>query len=292
VNLQGGLLVDNTGRTETAAVAVTGGGTSYFTASDAADLTNVSLSSTAFLFRNSSNSATSFQVQNAAGTPMFTVDTTNTLVKIGTSGSPTQAGSALLVTSAEVSGALRVGDATNYAQFDGTTRELTLNGNARHTRAILLAAEYAGAVLDPGTGANNSGVITSGLDLTNRENYYKWTTGQATSQSYDVVVQVLVPSDFSAWSSSTPMTIDINTDDRTIGTVQAEIIDTAGSTDIAFTAITPTADDVWQARNVGTMDGTYTAGGYMTVRVRIYATSAVTNGVKIGNIKMNYLSKW
>ncbi len=135
------------------------------------------------------------------------------VVKVGTASVGNQVGNELVVQDGEVLGALRVGGAANYAQFNGTTGELSFNGNARHAKKILLTAEYAGAVIDAGTGANNLGSLTSSVDLTNRKNFYKWTTTQVTSQSYDVVVQVPIPSDYSAWASTTPITVDVLAND-------------------------------------------------------------------------------
>ncbi|PLS81524.1 hypothetical protein CYG49_01870, partial [Candidatus Saccharibacteria bacterium] len=91
----------------------------------------------------SSDSTAGFVVQNAAGTEnVFTVDTTNKRAVLGaTTGS--LAGSQLLVGTAEFTGTLRVGDATNGADF--TSSGLTLRGNARPTRTVGLSPEYAGA---------------------------------------------------------------------------------------------------------------------------------------------------
>jgi hypothetical protein len=90
----------------------------------------------------------------------------------------------------------------NVLVRSSSTGELVFEGAARHTKKIHLYAEYAGSVLDPGSGANNSGTMTSGLDLTNRMNYYKWTTSSGSNQNYDVVVQVPIPTDFSTWASN------------------------------------------------------------------------------------------
>lgn len=157
-------------------------------------------------------------------------------------------------------------------------------------KKVLLAAEYAGAILDAGTGANNSGTITSAIDLTNSENYYKWVTTQATSQSYDVDIQIPVPTDY----ANTPaISFDTYTTDTVNGTLQAEVrygaaMNTAGTVETScnFASITPSANSAWQNKTC-TLAGTYTAGGFMTVRVRMFSTSAVT-AVRVGNITFTY----
>lgn len=240
----------------------------------------------------STNSATKFVINDNTPTALFTADTVNTIVKVGTTGSATLGTSVrLLSTSAEFNGTVRVGDATNGIDISGANG-VVLNGTARRANTILLTAEYAGAVLDAGSGANNTGSMTSKLDLTNRRNYYKWTTTSATAQSYDVVVQVPIPSNFSAWASTTPITVDTYTSDTTNGTITIEARDTAGTvvTGINFASITPSAAVTWQSVSAGTISGTYTAGGYMTLRLRM---AAPTSGdTRISNITLNYLTKW
>lgn len=187
-------------------------------------------------------------------------------------------------------GTLTVGTLSNGITL--TNSGYSLAGTARNSRRITLAAEYANAVLDAGTGVNNTGSMTAGLDLTNRMNYYKWTTAQGTNQSYDVAVQVPIPSDFSAWASTTPINVTTRTSNTSTGTVTIEARDTSGAvvTGINFASITPTATGAWQIRNAGTISGTYTAGEYMTLRIRLQ--SPTSGDVRVGNITMDYLSKW
>ena len=236
-------------------------------------------------------STTTFYVQNALSSMLMVADTTNMVVKVGTTGSASLANVRLLSTSAEFNGTVRVGDATNGVDISGANG-IVLNGTARRTNSIQLIPEYAGAVLDAGSGSNNTGSMTSKLDLTNRRNYYKWTTTQATAQSYDVVVQVPIPSDFSAWANTTPITVDTYTSNTSTGTITLEARDTAGTvvTGMNFGSITPTATTTWQSKSAGTISGTFTAGGYMTLRIRM--TSPTSGDVRIGNIKLDYLTKW
>lgn len=239
----------------------------------------------------SANSASKFVINDNSSVALFTADTSSTIVKVGTTSSATLANVRLLSTSAEFTGTVRIGTATDGVDISGANGIL-LSGTARRTKAINLMPEYANSVLDAGSGSNNTGTMTSKLDLTNRRNYYKWTTAQGTAQSYDVVVQVPVPSDFSAWASTTPISIDTYTSNTTTGTVTVEARDTVGTvvTGINFASVTPTVATAWQTRSAGTISGTYTAGGYMTLRIRM--VSPTSGDVRISNIKMDYLSKW
>jgi hypothetical protein len=154
----------------------------------------------------------------------------------------------------------------------------------------MLTAEYAGAVLDAGSGANNTGSMTGGVNVTNRMNYYKWTTTQGTNQNYDVVLQVPIPADFDAWASTTPINISTYSSDLTNGTVTFELRDSTNAVIQNFVSVTPTATTTWQTKNPGTVTGTYTAGDYLTIRIRMQSPNA--GDVRIGNLYMDYRSKF
>ena len=239
----------------------------------------------------STNSASKFVINDNAAAALFTADTVSTIVKVGTTGAATLANVRLLSTNAEFNGTVRIGDATNGVDISGANG-IVLSGTARRTKSILLTPEYAGAVLDAGSGSNNTGSMTSKFDLTNRRNYYRWTTTQATAQNYDVVIQVPIPSDFSAWASAVPILVDTYTSNTTTGTITLEARDSVGTvvTGMNFGSITPTAAAAWQTRAPGTISGTYAAGSYMTLRIRM--TSPPSGEVRISNIKLDYLTKW
>lgn len=214
------------------------------------------------------NSTTAFQLQRADGTAMFVADSTNQLITIGNS-----AGG-------------------NITTISTSTGEITKYGTARNTKKITLAAEYTGSVLDAGSGSNNTGTMTSSIDLTNRMNYYKWTTSQGTNQSYDVVVQVPLPTDFDGWASSNPLSITTYTSNTTNGTITLETRDSGGTVRCNFVSVTPGSTSTWATNNSAcTLNtGTYTAGDYMTLRIRMQ--SPTSGDVRVGNINLSYLSKY
>jgi hypothetical protein len=180
----------------------------------------------------------------------------------------------------------------NVLVRSSSTGELVFEGAARHTKKVHLYAEYAGSVLDPGSGANNSGTMTSGLDLTNRMNYYKWTTSSGSNQNYDVVVQVPIPTDFSTWASN-PLAISTWTSDTTNGTLTLEARDSTGTGVICnFVAVTPGTASTWSTNTTACTlgSGTYTAGDYMTLRIRMQ--SPTSGDTRLGNITLNYLSRY
>ncbi len=210
------------------------------------------------------NSTSAFQVQNASSTALLTADTTNMQVIIG-SGSDTITLSA------------------NGITFSGTTRG---------TKQIRLAAEYQNTVLDNGATGNNSGTMLSSLDLTNRMNFYRWSATPATAQTYDIVTQVSIPQDFSAWAASNPLSITSRTSHTTDGIINLEVRDSSGTircthaaTQLAMTAPNWTTNTPNCLSNSGT---TYTPGDYLTLRIRMSSKNGAQ--VDVGNIVLNYLS--
>ena len=221
-------------------------------------------------FQSLTNSTTAFMVQNASGTALFTVDTSGSTITIGSGG--------------------------NTVVF-ASTGEPTLAGTARHAKTIVLPAEYAGAVLDTTNdstcAAANNGTMTSAFDLTNRVNYYKWLSAQGTAQCADVVVQVPVPSDWAAWASSTPISIQDYSTNLTNGTMALEVRSSAGTVETScnYASITPGSASTWIGAGGGcTIAGSYTAGGYMTLRIRMSSLSSAET--RIGNITLSYYSKY
>ncbi len=207
------------------------------------------------------NSTTAFQVQNASSTALLTADTTNMQVIIGN------------------------GSDTITLSSNG----ITLAGNARGTKQIRLAAEYAGAVLDNGATGANSGTMVSSLDLTNRMNFYRWSASPATSQTYDIVTQVPIPQDFSAWAASNPLTITSRTSHTTDGVMTIELRDSSGTVRCNFTSLTMGSTNSWITNNPTCLSaGTYTPGDYLTIRLRMSSKNSAQ--VDVGNIVLNYLS--
>jgi hypothetical protein len=214
--------------------------------------------------KSQTNSTTAFTVQNSSSTALFTVDTA----------------------SGSGAGTIMIGDSTNGATF-GNTREVTFNGTARHSKAIRLTAEYPGAVLDA-DGSTNTGTMTAGLDQSTNPDmaYYKWTTGQAATQDYDIVVSVPIPDDWAAWTG-TPSFMTYGS--GTGSAITATVYDTAGTvSNVSATALT--VSTTWTARTTALLTGTYTQGSTMVIRLHMSAgTSADT---RVGTITIPYLSRW
>lgn|GEM_PF-5882032 len=218
------------------------------------------------------DSTSAFVIQDTAAEPLFSADTLN--------------------------GIITIGDAVNNLSISYANGfQPILSGTARHTKTITLNAEYAGAILDATNDATCSsvtaGTMTAGNDLTNRMNYYNWTATSTTAQCFDVVVQIPIPSDWSAWSSTTPFSLQTYSSSTANTGINLEVRDSSGSveTNDNFASVNPGSASTWTSTTGGgAIGGSYTAGGYMTMRIRMSAKN--TANVRIGNITLTYLSQY
>jgi len=214
----------------------------------------------------SNTSTAALKIQDASNNALFTADTSTGTITFGT-------GSNTLVFTA--------------------SGGLVASGTAQHTKTILLTPEYAGAVLDAASDSSctsaNNGTLTAGYDSTNRMNFYNWISTQTSAQCYDVVVQVPIPSDFSSWSGTPD--IEMKKDSTGTGAYAIQIIPSS-STDANYGSyVSPgTLSTSWGNMATSSLSGTYTAGNYLTIKIRVTSTSSAN--VQLGNIKLTYNSKF
>lgn len=181
------------------------------------------------------------------------------------------------------------------ATYNGTVYIIGNSGGGatnRVQRAPVNSDGTLGSWTWDGSGSSNNGTMTSSVDLTNRMNYYKWTTAQGSNQNYDVVVQIPIPTDFDGWSGSNPLSISTYTSNTTNGTITLEARDSSNGVQCNFVSVTPGSTGTWATNNSACTlsSGTYTAGDYMTLRMRMQSPNG--GDVRIGNINLNYLSKY
>ena len=224
---------------------------------------------------------------NIGGTGKVTTTSTNALL-IQTAGSA----AVLSVNTSNLS--VTIGNSGNTVLFQAGTYEPLLAGTARHQKTIVLTPEFGGGILDATNDATcsaaNSGTMTSGLDLSASQNYYNWTSTLATLQCYDVVVQVPIPAEWNGWTAA-PV-YNVKSSVLVSATMNAEIRDSSGAIDVNnnYINITPGTAATWTAVSGGSLAGTYTAGGNMTLRIRMSAkSSALAN---LGSISIGYYSKY
>jgi hypothetical protein len=153
----------------------------------------------------------------------------------------------------------------------GLAWKAVAGGGTSTGREFCFIAEFPNFVLYPGTGSDNTGTLTAAYDADNRRNYYNWTTSQATTQSYDIVVQFRLPPEFSSWK----------TDDANVY-VTSMVTDTSGNTGVALigfydasgtnriTASTK-KNATWTEDAYAISGGNWSPGDLVTIQVRLYA---------------------
>ncbi len=125
---------------------------------------------------------------------------------------------------------------------------------------------------------------------TGTENLYRWTTSRATLQDYWMSVRVQVPKNFNHWESASGVQLRLRT--ATTGAADNYITfrmrDTAGA-DVALgnnASLKSTVASTWRTNTVTGITGTYTPLGYITLLIKVAATSAgVTD---LGYINLNW----
>ena len=96
-----------------------------------------------------------------------------------------------------------------------------------------------------------------------------------------------MPDNFSAWASN-PIDVYGKRTDATNNAVTVFVYDTAGTLENA--AGTQVAGTTWtQTTAEATFAGTYTAGQYMTIRIKMTADTG-GDSVQVGEINLDYLT--
>ena len=272
---------------------------------DGLDSTEMGQLAAANLWTNINNfkvtSATALQVQNAGSIDLLVADTSNTIVKIGNPGTATLANVRLFTNTAEVSGTLRVGDATNGVEF--STTSVIYRGTARPTKVITLAPEYAGATFT-GDGSNNTGTLSSDFcssssllninasvcgSSADEHNYYSWTTTQASAQDYDIYIRYRLPNDYDT-GSMTDMKI------FGWGTTSAnEVVSLAlykgSGTACGAIANAITGNTSWNEGTQASPLGACSIAGGDLVTFKVHLVAGQNNTARAGEISFTYRSK-
>jgi len=187
-----------------------------------------------------------------------------------------------------------------------------LTGSGRRSRTIKLNAEYAGAVLTAfygaGTDTSLTGSMTTDIEANATDlqrTYYQWVSTEATLQYYTVAVRITLPQDFSAWQTSNALQVDFVTENTTNTNNSLDVyvyLESDVTTAVASDTANASAEaDVW---TVVTIDDSVlddagapewdAAGETAVIYLRMGSKTDAANGyhVRVGDIKLNYLSKW
>ncbi len=141
-----------------------------------------------------------------------------------------------------------------------------------------------------GDGSNNIGQLTYYFDATNIENSYRWQTTKTTDQDYDIKVRIQLPDNFNSWETN-PIEFKYRTDTTAAADNQLALTmqDTADAavTMSNNTGLTSSVANTWvESTNMTITGGTWTAGGWFTVTVKL-ATDK-NGGAEAGSLVLNF----
>ncbi len=186
-----------------------------------------------------------------------------------------------------IGGDLTLTGTLDWNSIDTTTNKVGWTDVATRTKSIVFAPEYAGAALQA-DGTNNSGSFDSGYDETNYHNYYEWTTTQGTLQDYDIILRAELPGDFVSWDAN-PVTFYYQTTDgvTTNNKLDVTLLDTANVA-AGLTGNTALASATWASYSSSDdiSSGTWTPGGWITVKIKPYALN--TKSAFAGELVLKY----
>lgn len=183
------------------------------------------------------------------------------------------------------------GSANTYLKNDGAgglSWATTSVGNGSGDM-LSLHPEYPGAVYYASGATAVGQLLNSGSGI--GENYYRWTTSRSAIQDYWIQTRVQVPKNFVHFEALSGITLRLRTSTTSVNknNLTFRLIDTGG-TPVAVTsntALTSTATGSWITKTIGNVGaGTYTPLGYITLLMKVAATSAGI--VDVGNVDLRW----
>lgn len=202
-------------------------------------------------------------------------------------------------------GVVVLGTTTNGLTFTPSSGGPVYTGTARPSKTVTFSPEYAGAVLTTfygaGTDTDTTGAMTATGDTTpgtSIRNYYQWErTTDATQHFYTVAVRITLPSDFAAWQTTNAVQVAYITESATttLSDVDVRIYNDNSATIVASdldnsSTSWTTADFDDSVLDDGAGSEWDAAGETAVIYLRM--GSASSNYVRVGDITLNYLSRF
>ncbi|HEX9679324.1 MAG TPA: hypothetical protein VGA08_01775, partial [Candidatus Saccharimonadales bacterium] len=264
-------------------------GTPVLTLADNGDLTYVS----------STNGTTAFEIQNATGADtLFSADTSNNRVVIGNA-TGTGTSTTVLVVDSSTADPTGVNGAIYYNSTDNKFRCFENSGwtDCIDTGSVVTMGripEFSGGLLHA-DGSNNTGTMTA--DFVNalsmaqgeKHNYYQWSTGQASAQDYDIIVNVQIPSDFASIGAASTFKFWHSDPDGATTNAQTtwELYD-QDETQCFSAAFNGASAGVWEQEAASSLSTcAFAAGDIITFVFKLSTTSTASN-LLLGEFEFQY----
>ena len=176
------------------------------------------------------------------------------------------------------------GGITNAGAISGATT-VVASSYLRSLASVGLIPEYDNSAPRP-DGADNFGTLS--LLYANSHNYYEWTTSEPTTQDYDIVIRYRLPDGFLSFDATIPIKL-WNKVSATPGATKVDVtmLDTAGVS-VTLTGGSTLQNTTWTETTITMTGGTFTAGGYITITIKMSADQAKVADVGELTMKGNW----
>lgn len=202
-----------------------------------------------------------------------------------------------LASTANGEGASLIGVEDSGGNFTATDVEGVLTeiagqigSNAANVETMTFEPEYENVVVFQ-DGSNNRGRLDADYDDTNREQYYRWTSRQNSSNDIDLRFRVELPADFVTGGD---LDLQIFSDTNVVGDNSIAIIirdDTANTTCHTEAAQAASAGGAWETLTIDAVDinsCTLTAGDVVEIQIKLAADNTSSGGMQVGTIDYAY----
>ena len=175
---------------------------------------------------------------------------------------------------------------------DNTLQDIAWSSLDTRDKSLLLVPQYPGLSVEE-DGSQNIATLKLDADAVNDHNYYILSSAETTLNDLDVYIRVQLPDDFVSWQA-TPLQIYLKSDSADVDDNQIDVFvnDTNNNsvTLISGENLVSTIADVWFSKAI-TFGGSpvWTPGNSITIRLNMQAKDS--NGIRIGEIKLNYVGK-
>jgi hypothetical protein len=169
----------------------------------------------------------------------------------------------------------------------------TTGGGGGGTVVMRYVPEFGGAVLSA-DGSSNSGTLTAGFvngvggTQGYKHNYYQWSTAQGTPQDYDIILNVQIPSNYTAIGAASTFKLWIQDPDS--GTTNAQVTWTILDEDetSCFSSNFNGSTTNWEQKTASTLGScSFAANDTKTVKFHVSTTSTAGN-LKLGEFQFSY----
>ncbi|MCK5472289.1 hypothetical protein KAI54_03835 [Candidatus Gracilibacteria bacterium] len=175
---------------------------------------------------------------------------------------------------------------------NNTLQDIAWSSLDTRDETLSLVPQYPGLSVEE-DGANNMATLKLNTDVDNSHNFYILSSAQSALNDLDIYVRIQLPDDFVSWQT-TPLQIYLNSDSAEITSNQIDIFvndtDNNAVTLSGGTDLVSSLAGIWNLKAI-TFEGSpvWTPGNFITIRVNMQAKD--NNGIRIGEIKLNYVGK-